>query len=230
MAFDANAFWGSSDIDALRGNTPATFSLLNNPPNWDGFFDFKESVDPKGSLDLLQEPLPCSYEPHDEWLAEFERLEDVHNRAPAIGGPAISAPTPPSNPYVFTAGTNANNASNISPYPPGEMRPPPPLCHYHDTFSKPEKRAFVHDNETNLSAPSPTKYLREANSRSPSRPDAMIYTPMLYDWDPIPSYNKPKAPGVRDVERTIRELREMEQSFQAETRRRMTQVKQSRPG
>ncbi|KAI0097371.1 hypothetical protein GGR51DRAFT_470400 [Nemania sp. FL0031] len=229
MAFDANAFWGSSDLDALRGQTPSTFSLVNNPPNWDGVFDFKETVDPKSSLDLLQGPLPCSYEPQDEWLVDFERLEEVHSRVPAMGGPTISSP-PHYNPYVFTGGTNTNNATSNGIYQPEEMRPPPSLHYYHDTFSSPQKRAFVPDDDANLTAPIPTKYPREVNSQSPIRPDATVYAPMLYDWNPTPAYGNQQAPVAHDVEKTRRELREMEQHFQAETKRRMNQVKQSRPG
>ncbi|KAH8164024.1 hypothetical protein CIB48_g4217 [Xylaria polymorpha] len=86
MPLNTNPFWGSSDSDTFYFHTPTTtLGLLNTPLDWDGFFDFQESIDPKSSLELLQGPLPCTYEPHDEWLTEFKRLQDVYNRAPAIG-------------------------------------------------------------------------------------------------------------------------------------------------
>ncbi|KAI0869248.1 hypothetical protein GGS24DRAFT_170399 [Hypoxylon argillaceum] len=236
MAFDANAYWGSSEIDVLRCPTPPALGLINNPPTWDGLFDFKEPVDPNstfdGSLDLLQDPLPCSYEPPDEWLIEFERLQEVHSRAPAMGGPGIpGAPTHHNTPYTFTGGKIADGKTSDGSRHQGEEKIPAPFLHdYRDPFLKPEGRAFVQGGETNYTVPTPTTYMREIDSQSSGCPGPAMRPPMPYGWNSTPTFDSQPAPSVHDVEKTMRELREMEQSFQADTKRRMTQVKQSRPG
>ncbi|KAJ8104950.1 hypothetical protein ONZ43_g7618 [Nemania bipapillata] len=201
MACDTNAFWGSSEVDAFRCHTPPALDLLNNPPSWDGLFDFKESIDSSSSLDLLQQPLPCSCEPPDEWLLEFERLQEVHNRAPALRGPPIPAPPHHHAPYTFAAGKSASNAgSGGSPYQTGEGQPAPLLRHYPEPFPEPEGRAIVQGGESNYSIPTPTAYMREIDSQNSGCPGPVMYSPMLYDWNPTPAFDNQPTPDGRDVE------------------------------
>ncbi|KAI8945711.1 hypothetical protein F4801DRAFT_567380 [Xylaria longipes] len=199
MAANTNAFWGSLDSDALYCQMPQTLGLLDNPLDWDGFFDFKESIDPKSSLELLQEPLPCTYEPHDEWLVEFKRLQDVHDRARAVSVPTIPAPFQEQN----------------------EIRqsyPSQPEYHSRDKFSKNSRPARIRD-ETGCTTPTPTRYSRSTEGRSPA----------LYDWNPTPAYDYQQTLGDHDVQSAMKGLREIEQNLKAETKRRMSQIEQSRP-
>ncbi|RYC54071.1 hypothetical protein CHU98_g12140 [Xylaria longipes] len=212
----------SLDSDALYCQMPQTLGLLDNPLDWDGFFDFKESVrpisvpsvkavllgtilttelqiDPKSSLELLQEPLPCTYEPHDEWLVEFKRLQDVHDRARAVSVPTIPAPFQEQN----------------------EIRqsyPSQPEYHSRDKFSKNSRPARIRD-ETGCTTPTPTRYSRSTEGRSPA----------LYDWNPTPAYDYQQTLGDHDVQSAMKGLREIEQNLKAETKRRMSQIEQSRP-
>ncbi|KAI0447550.1 hypothetical protein F4803DRAFT_498563 [Xylaria telfairii] len=214
MTFNTNPFWGSSDSDTFYCHTPTTtLGLLNTPPDWDGFFDFKESIDPKSSLELLQGPLPCTYEPHDEWLIEFKRLQDVYNRAPAM---SVRTTTTPLHHEQSVCAAN-----NITPYQP-EIRhsyPSQPQCHARDKFSKNDGPACVRD-KIRHATPTPVNYSCSTNGRSPG----------LYNWSPTPAYDNQQAFGSHDVQRAIKRLREIEQNLQADTKRRMCQIEQSRPG
>ncbi|KAI0469616.1 hypothetical protein F4859DRAFT_487227 [Xylaria cf. heliscus] len=213
MASDTNAFWGSSGSDAIRCHTPPTLGLLNNNPHgWDGFLDFKESIDPKTSLKLLQEPLPCTYEPHDDWLVEFKRLQDVHNRAAVVGVPTILVP-PRHQQNVFAG----SNASSCQP----EMRPSyfsQPQCRPHDGFSRNGGSACV--DKTNCTTSTLTTCSCPAN----------VPCPGLYDWNPIPVHDSQRARIYYELQRAMKELREFEHNLQADTKLRISQVEQSHPG
>ncbi|KAI1750010.1 hypothetical protein F4782DRAFT_511013 [Xylaria castorea] len=213
MTFNTNAFWGSSDSDTFRCQTPPIRGLSKNPPNWDGVFDFTESIDPKSSLELLQGPLPCTYEPPDEWLVEFKRLQDVHDRAQAVGVQTISAP--------LYHEQNVFAASNISSYQPeiSNLYPSQPQRHSRDEFSKNDGQACIRD-EIGSATPSPMSCSCSTDGRSPG----------LYDWNPIPAYDSQQALGDHDVQMVMKGLREIEQNLQADTKRRMCQIEQSRPG
>ncbi|KAI0458639.1 hypothetical protein F5B21DRAFT_458868 [Xylaria acuta] len=213
MTFNTNAFWGCSDSDTFRCYTPPTPDSLNNPPDWDGFFDFQESIDPTSSLELLQGPLPCTYEPHDEWLADFKQLQDVRNRASAVNAATISTP-PQHERDIFTA-------SHIGSYQPEtrQSHSSRPRCHSRVKFSKNAGPAYVQD-KTGRASPISTRYSSSADGRSPG----------FYDWNSPSAYDNQQNLGGLDVQRAIKGLREIEQNLQADTKRRMSQIQQSRPG
>ncbi|KAI1740771.1 hypothetical protein F4680DRAFT_417793 [Xylaria scruposa] len=212
MTFNSNAFWGSSDFDTFQCQTPPISDLFNNPPNWDNLFDFTETIDPKSSLDLLQAPLPCAHEPPDEWLAEFKRLQDVHNRAQAVGVPTISPP--------LYHEQNTSIASNVNFYQPeiGQFPSSQPQP-YSPKLPRKNGQACVRDN-AGYATPSPLRRSCSTDGRSPG----------LYDWKPTPAYNNQKTLGNHDVQSAMRGLKEIEQNLKADTKRRMSQIEQSRPG
>ncbi|KAI0549285.1 hypothetical protein F4679DRAFT_547421 [Xylaria curta] len=209
MNLNVNVFWGSSDSDTFRCQTPPTLGLLPDSPSWDGLFDFTEIIDPKSSLALLQGPLPNTYEPPDEWLIEFKRLQDVHHRAQAVGVSTTSEPL-----YHKKSALRTSNISSHQPEMNDLYHPQPRQSQ--DKFARIDGQACVRD-EPGCAAPSPTK-------RSCST------TGGLYHWNPTPAYDNQQTLGDHDVRRAMEGLREIEQNLQADTKRRMSQIQQSRPG
>ncbi|KAI1177925.1 hypothetical protein F4777DRAFT_539770 [Nemania sp. FL0916] len=229
MAFDSNPFWGSCDIDIIRCHTPQALALLNNPPCWDGFVDFKESVDPKSSLELLQRPVPCSYEPKDEWLAEFRRLQEVHDRASNMSSPTISVPLGRSPRASTTSNSgNTDTTANTNSHRSEKRGPPSFLEHSPAKSPKVAEPARVQGSEIDRPTPTSAGQPSTTDGGISGYPTA-IYPSMYHHFAVIPADNNQPARHDRDVEKAVGALREMEQSFQAETRRRMTQVEQSRP-
>ncbi|TGJ79490.1 hypothetical protein E0Z10_g9270 [Xylaria hypoxylon] len=223
MSF-TNPFWGSLGIDTLHCHAPSSQSLLNDYPEWDGFLDLKESIDTKSVLELLEGPMPCSSESRDEWLVEFERLQDVHSRAPAAGVPA----TPTSSHYNQHAFLDANtNGVNISPRQLGMRNYSPSLCEPGDAFSNNAEAACVQD-KTDCPTPTGTRCSDAADDQHPGSRDTVTYTTVLHGWNRTTVCENQRAFDFNNnMEKTMLGLRDMEQNLQADTKLRMSQVKQS---
>ncbi|GAW10845.1 hypothetical protein ANO14919_001800 [Xylariales sp. No.14919] len=219
MSF-TNVFWGSSGIDTLHcRNTPTSQGLLHDHPEWDGIFDLKETIDSKSVLELLNRPMPCSSAPQDEWLAEFERLQDVHSRAPA----AQTIPASPHHdhgPFV-AAETCTKHGADIGPHQRGSS---PPLCQTCDTFLNHSGPACVHD-EADCPTPTGTRCPDMADDQHPF---PVTYTTVLYGWNETAACGNQQNPDIDNIAKTMLELRHMEQDLQADTKRRMSQVEESR--
>ncbi|KAJ2987298.1 hypothetical protein NUW58_g4584 [Xylaria curta] len=214
MASDANAnaSRGSSDFDC---NTPPTQDLFLIP-NWDGVFEFQERIDPKTSLELLQEPIPYFCEPQDEWLTEFKRLQDVYNRAPVLSAPTVFAP-PQLNGSGDALTTNTNTPSDTSSCQPESENPSKSLHHPHGPLPVTGQLPYV-QSETVCAPPASTTY-----------PPFESKDPAIHNWNSTP-YNEQQAVSERDVKEAVKRLREMEQSLQADTKRRKSQIEQSCAG
>ncbi|KAI0866580.1 hypothetical protein F4860DRAFT_457815 [Xylaria cubensis] len=233
MTVNINVFWGSSDSDTYRSQTPPTRGLLQNSPKWDSLFDFSESIDPQSSLALLQGPLPpCTYEPNDDWLVEFRRLQDVHNRAQAVGAPTTlyhtsscqpsdvsDRPSQPQRrsqdkfPKIDGRGVEGSRCRTYQP----THQPTPTHAAVECDVHFPQyldEQACVRDEPGCAATPSLTR-----GYSSPSR------SPQLYDWNLTPT-----PLGDNDVQKAMKGLKEFERNLQADTKRRISQVEQSRPG
>ncbi|KAI1168424.1 hypothetical protein F5B18DRAFT_646949 [Nemania serpens] len=221
MTSNSNPFWGSSEIGMVCSHTSQDLDSHIKPLNWDCFFDFKESIDPKSSLELLQGPIPCHYEPQDEWLVEFEGLQKVHDRAPTMG-----TPTPPPYQKQDTVTTSSDNSYGIRDASrswqgkQGKRKSPPTLCHPPIKFSKTDRSACLDEDGPDCPTPTPTGCQCVAEGRSADGSDAIIYAPTLV----------PHIRTASDIEKIMRELKELELLFQADIKLRKFQVEASRPG
>lgn len=172
----------------------------------------KSQIDPKSSLELLQGPVPCYYEPRDEWLVEFKGLQQVHDRAPTMG----TSTTPPYQ-NQDTATTGSENSHSQQ----GKRKSHPVLCHPPVKFSKTDGSACPgHDDGPGCTTPRPTGCQRIADRRTSDGSDTIIYAPTLL----------PHIRTACDIQKTMKGLKELEQIFEADIKRRKIQVEASRTG
>ncbi|KAI1272762.1 hypothetical protein F5Y07DRAFT_403127 [Xylaria sp. FL0933] len=203
-----DSLWSHSDCDSLQCRISSR-ELLNNRANLDSCLECRENSGPQGPLQALQRPLPCFSDPEDEWIVEFKRLQDVRSRA--LSSVSVSSCQ---NDVFTVAGTAAGNIihTRASCAEIRKSSPSPSLTW--DTSPKVVEAAYVED-ETDC--PTPT----------PGCPGAMIYTTMLYDWNPAPLHHNCQSSDIEPNPSAMKELREMERCLQEDTKRRMVQIEQS---
>ncbi|GAP82693.1 hypothetical protein SAMD00023353_0102260 [Rosellinia necatrix] len=244
MALNANSFWGGSDMDASYRHTPPAPCVPSYPSNWDIAYDLRDdNLDPKSSLELLQGPAPCYYEPRDEWLVEFGRLQDIHDRVPAPSAPCIPPPHHSGGQYTFPAagsgGANADDGASLCPPPHGTGPSPAAAPKAEEPSWVQGGTDYATPTPTPTPTPAPARYPHWSDDgsggggggggRNPGSPGPMIYPSALYGWASTPAYAGRPASTPRSLETAMRGLREMEHNLQAETKRRIIQVEQSRP-
>ncbi|KAF2973373.1 hypothetical protein GQX73_g85 [Xylaria multiplex] len=226
-----NAFWGSSGIDALHCHTPSpSQGLLNHHPEWDGSFDLKESIDSQSVLELLQWPMPYTYEPQDEWLFEFKKFKGLQDAQSS----AASAPTIPPSPHHNTQGTFVatdtctRDGTHIRPRQLGTRDSSPSLYHPCDTVSSDAGPTTCVQDETDCPTPTRPSCSNLADAQHPVPPGTAPYTTVLYDWNPTTACENHQAFDAGCIQKTMLGLRDMEHNLQADTKRRMSQVEESR--
>ncbi|KAI0401004.1 hypothetical protein F4802DRAFT_443934 [Xylaria palmicola] len=203
MAYNTNAFWGVEDFDSSQCYTPPALDLLSSPPRWDGFLDFKESIDPKSALELLRGPLLYDSESQDEWLTEFEGLQAVHNRTPAFGVA-----------HCQPGLTDSSSSQHPALTPSSKLDAPPRRSH----------GGTVHTTSTSTECPNP------AQARDLARMSTRDDVPAFYGRTLAPACDNSRTPDHRSAEEAMKGLRAMEQILKTETRRRMAQIEESSPG
>jgi hypothetical protein len=169
------------------------------------------------------------YEADDEWLVEYRRLQEVHSRAPV---PAVSsaAPEPPRHAQHTFAAAATHDTGDIGPCQSRGRRSSPSPYHFGGAPlpTRGEGSACVQD-ETNDAAPTPARFSYWPDGQGFGSPGPMVYPSALYGWNPTSAYANQQASAPLGVERVMRNLKEMEQGLQADTKRRISQVEESRP-
>ncbi|KAI0965206.1 hypothetical protein F4678DRAFT_467753 [Xylaria arbuscula] len=211
MASNTDLFWGSSDFDAPQ--TPAQ-RLLNDSSNWDGPFNCKEHPDFKRSTEPLRESLPCYSGPQDELVENMKRLQNIQNRAHVSGASIIQTTSIRNDDASAAVNTATSNLSRNSPGLVQLRKSSPILCSPCDTPIRGGETVYV---EESIHFTTPT----------PGHSTALIYTTVLYSWDPAPDYAHREVDGIQNTNKAMQELREMEQHLQADTKRRIIQLEQS---
>ncbi|KAI1298796.1 hypothetical protein F5Y03DRAFT_367045 [Xylaria venustula] len=212
MASNTNTFWDGTDFDAPPAQTPPQ-DLLNGSPNWDGLFNCKERPDSKKPAELHQGSLPYSSEPEDRLVENIKKLQDIQNRA-LVSDASVIQTTPVRDDDAFaTINTTARNPSHNSPRL--ILREESPiLCPPCGISIRGGESAYV---EESINCATPT----------PGHPTDLLYTTVLYSWDPVPDYGGREVDGIQNTNKAMQELKEMEQHLQAETKRRIIQLEQS---
>ncbi|KAI1108956.1 hypothetical protein F5Y14DRAFT_55109 [Nemania sp. NC0429] len=219
MTFQSNPFWGSSEIGTIRCPTPPELDLFTKPPNWDCLSNFKEVINPESSLALLQGPLPCHHEPRDEWLAEFQGLQKVHDRAPTMSA-STTLPHQNLEAVMASSSDNSHTTGDSNPSQPGKRKSPPAEGYPPDKLLKTGSAACLPHHGPDCDTPTPRGCQCVADGQNPDGSDAIIYAPTLL----------PCIRTASDIETTMRELRELELAFQTDTKLRKSQIAASRPG
>lgn len=81
------------------------------------------------------------------------------------------------------------------------------------------------EDTSGCATPRPTQYSRLLGNGSSECSAPLICTTLLYSWHPAPSYGDQPTSGVQNTTKAMRELKEMEQLFQTDTKQRISQMR-----
>lgn len=170
-----------------------------------------------------------NYEAEDEWLVEYRRLQEVHSRAPVPAGSSAALELPHHSQHDFAA-TNAYDSSDIGVSRPGRRRSSPSPYHFRGPPPIRGEGLASAQDDTSDAAPASARFSHWTDGPRVGSPGSMVYTSMLYSWNPNPPYDNQHASSPPGIEKAMRDLKEMEQGLQADTKRRISQVEESLSG
>ncbi|KAI0204779.1 hypothetical protein F4808DRAFT_412135 [Astrocystis sublimbata] len=213
MTLNTDAFWGSLEPDGIRCYMPTILGPLDDVNEWDGFFDFNESIHPNSSFEPLREQLQYPREPPNEWLESFKGAQDGRDQASSVG--FSIAPIPQGHEQDF------HTTSDINSMQCGLDEPSFVHHQYYpdEGSSRDEAPACARDKDECVT-PTPT---RQSCSDDRSRAEPQ-------DWAPTQYKDNQNSLGGRDLQCTVESLKELEQNLRADTKRRISQVEKSLPG
>lgn len=121
---------------------------------------------------------------------------------------------------VTASSENPHTTLDTSHSQQDKRKSPPALSHPPVKFAKTDRSACLHSDGPNSATPAPTGCECLAGGQGPESSEAIIYAPTLL----------PRVRTAGDIEKTMKDLKELEEMFQADIKRRKIQVEASRPG
>ncbi|KAI1194012.1 hypothetical protein F5X97DRAFT_16808 [Nemania serpens] len=221
MSFDGSRACGAADTYAFDFRYPPTSNSAITPYGH-SFINIGDSHDIDIICESFRQPLLRLDEPQDEWLLEFTRFRDIHLRNCTVrpaNNPEFaqsSTATTRSRPLQ----TPAKRASGVTTANKvGEDLHASALYSSGDTASKQvEEPRAVHTKSEGSATPT------TANCHT----GAAIGPPTANDRDCVAPHARQRPTlGNCNVDTVVKQLRDMEQTFLADTKRRMSQVRES---